>query len=243
MGLFPLAVPFGRLVLEALQSQVEAHLVELHSVEARLLLLSTQAWAQLRRSAVLMLVYLQLAWVLERRAGLRPVLSAAASGVAVGWRPWGRVDGAAAAHGGDGGHVDGVRDGDDGAVVARLVAANLVEVVVWLGTGSSGEGSLGAVLALDGMELAGRPRCVDPAKTMSRELVVVLVVLDAGSGPWIRGAGALVSTCMRLSELDHVRCLRRILSPEYRHRSQRPCPGRSSACAQAPASKLRHLGS
>lgn len=85
--------------------------------------------------------------------------------------------------------------------VARPVAASLVEVVVWLGTGSSGEGLLGAVLGLDGMDSAGRLRCVDLAKTTSRELVAVLVVLDAGFGLWIRGAGALVSchTHMTLS--------------------------------------------
>lgn len=81
---------------------------------------------------------------------------AAASAEGVAWHPWDRVDGEAAAHGGGGGHADGVHGGG-GAAADQRVAANLVEVVVWLGMGSSGvEDWLGVVLALDGMDWVGQ---------------------------------------------------------------------------------------
>lgn len=52
--------------------------------------------------------------------------------------------------------MDGVHDGG-GATADQPVAANLVEVVVWLGMGSSGvEDSLGVVPALDEMDWVGQ---------------------------------------------------------------------------------------
>lgn len=85
--------------------------------------------------------------------------------------------------------MDDAHGGGGEAVGARLVAASLVEALVWLGRGLFGVDLLEAVLGLGGMDWAGRWRRVDLAKTMSRELAVALVVLDVGFGSWIRAAG------------------------------------------------------